>query len=95
MLPVMTAAALATLLSTTETTLSLLMLSEVVGVLAVMAAVDAAAPLPTEAVLSLWSIVFDEQGLNSHWYSQRACGTQTRDHPSATGTALEHDIPVV
>ena len=39
--------------------------------------------------------MFDEQGLNSHWYSQRACGTQTRDPPSATGTAVEPDSTVV
>ena len=52
-LPVMTAATVATSLSATETALLLLMLSEVVGVLAVIAAVDVASPLPTEAVLSL------------------------------------------
>ena len=58
---VVTAAVVATSLSAMETTLSLL--SDVGGVPAVMAAVAVAPPLPTEAVLSLTSITFNQQGL--------------------------------
>ena len=87
-----TETATAVVVSSLPNEVRLSLLPEAVGVPAVVAAVAVALALPTEAVLSLPSIVvYNNRPQLVNGIHKETAALRLVIHPSATGTALKHD----